>query len=203
VARHDRPVATVNSTSTAPESRSPLELRIAELEAAVTRQADDWEPDGSEDVPVVDWSSAAPAEGFVFASRGIADRKPADVLDLGKVGVRIDPVPAEAHATVEDAPFRRARAGVAMEEDDPLGSGDGLADDLDRSDAGEFAGTMDGDLTSVMDETGVIDEEALRNLVIEIVRQELQGTLGERITRNVRKLVRREIYRVLASQEFE
>jgi len=35
------------------------------------------------------------------------------------------------------------------------------------------------------------------------VRSELQGALGERITRNVRKLVRREIYRVLSSQEFE
>ena len=40
-------------------------------------------------------------------------------------------------------------------------------------------------------------------MVTEIVRSELQGALGERITRNVRKLVRREIYRVLSSQEFE
>jgi hypothetical protein len=40
-------------------------------------------------------------------------------------------------------------------------------------------------------------------MVTDIVRQELQGALGERITRNVRKLVRREIYRVLNSQEFE
>ena len=47
------------------------------------------------------------------------------------------------------------------------------------------------------------DEEALRDLVTEIVRQELQGGLGERITRNVRKLVRREIHRALASQELE
>ncbi len=53
------------------------------------------------------------------------------------------------------------------------------------------------------DEESVIDEEALRDMVSDIVRQELQGALGERITRNVRKLVRREINRVLASQEFE
>lgn len=44
----------------------------------------------------------------------------------------------------------------------------------------------------------VLDEEALRALVGEIVRQELQGKLGERITRNVRKLVRREISRTLS-----
>jgi len=46
-----------------------------------------------------------------------------------------------------------------------------------------------------------LDEESLRELVSDIVREELQGALGERITRNVRKLVRREIQRALASQE--
>lgn len=45
-----------------------------------------------------------------------------------------------------------------------------------------------------------LDEDALRDLVADIVRQELQGALGERITRNVRKLVRREIHRALDSQ---
>ena len=52
-------------------------------------------------------------------------------------------------------------------------------------------------------EEQLIDEEALRDLVAEIVRSELQGELGERITRNVRKLVRREIHRALAAQELE
>ncbi len=47
----------------------------------------------------------------------------------------------------------------------------------------------------------VLDEESLREMVSGIVRQELQGTLGERITRNVRKLVRREIYRALESRD--
>lgn len=49
----------------------------------------------------------------------------------------------------------------------------------------------------------VLDEEALRDLVSDIVREELQGALGERITRNVRKLVRREIHRALAAQDLE
>ncbi|MGI3163224.1 hypothetical protein [Pseudooceanicola sp. 200-1SW] len=47
-----------------------------------------------------------------------------------------------------------------------------------------------------------VDEEVLRELVSEILRQELQGALGERITRNVRKLVRREIQRALQSQDY-
>ncbi|MEM8655444.1 MAG: hypothetical protein AAGF36_11930 [Pseudomonadota bacterium] len=52
-------------------------------------------------------------------------------------------------------------------------------------------------------EDDLLDEEALRDLVSAIVREELQGALGERITRNVRKLVRREIHRALAAQDLE
>lgn len=46
-----------------------------------------------------------------------------------------------------------------------------------------------------------VDEEALRGIVNEMVRLELQGDLGDRITRNVRKLVRREIHHALASKD--
>ncbi|MCB1367021.1 MAG: hypothetical protein KDK00_04585 [Rhodobacteraceae bacterium] len=53
------------------------------------------------------------------------------------------------------------------------------------------------------DEDPFLDEETLRDMVSEMVRQELQGELGDRITRNVRKLVRREIQRALATREFE
>ncbi|MFW2543820.1 hypothetical protein ACN2XU_14340 [Primorskyibacter sp. 2E107] len=53
------------------------------------------------------------------------------------------------------------------------------------------------------DTPATIDEATLRLMVSEIVRQELQGALGERITRNVRKLVRREIHRAILSQEFD
>ncbi len=56
-------------------------------------------------------------------------------------------------------------------------------------------------LSEAMDETAEIDEAMLREMVADIVRQELQGALGERITRNVRKLVRREIHRALAAHD--
>ncbi|MEM8729492.1 MAG: hypothetical protein AAGF79_06190, partial [Pseudomonadota bacterium] len=52
-------------------------------------------------------------------------------------------------------------------------------------------------------EETILDEATLRELVTDMVREELQGALGERITRNVRKLVRREIHRALAAQELE
>ena len=46
-----------------------------------------------------------------------------------------------------------------------------------------------------------IDEDVLRPIVAQLIREELQGELGERITRNVRKLVRREIKRALAARD--
>ncbi|MEO1639320.1 MAG: hypothetical protein AAFU41_08755 [Pseudomonadota bacterium] len=45
-----------------------------------------------------------------------------------------------------------------------------------------------------------LDEDALRGMISEIVHDELAGALGERITRNVRKLVRKEINRALTSR---
>lgn len=47
-------------------------------------------------------------------------------------------------------------------------------------------------------ERAMPDETALRRIVADVIHQELNGALGERITRNLRKLVRREIARVLA-----
>jgi hypothetical protein len=42
-----------------------------------------------------------------------------------------------------------------------------------------------------------LDEQALRQLINAIVREELQGELGDRIGRNLRKLIRREITQIL------
>jgi hypothetical protein len=46
----------------------------------------------------------------------------------------------------------------------------------------------------------ILDEEALRGIVNAIVREELQGELGDRISRNLRRLIRREIGQVLEEQ---
>ena len=50
---------------------------------------------------------------------------------------------------------------------------------------------------------GQSDTESLRETILGIVRSELQGELGDRVTRNVRKLVHREIKRALTSRNFE
>ncbi|SDY93699.1 hypothetical protein SAMN05444340_1374 [Citreimonas salinaria] len=52
-------------------------------------------------------------------------------------------------------------------------------------------------------ESLALDEDALRRLVAEVVRAELQGALGDRITQSVRKLVRREIHRALLGRDFD
>lgn len=49
----------------------------------------------------------------------------------------------------------------------------------------------------------LLDENELIQMVRRVIREELQDVLGERITRNVRKLVRAEINRVLTSQTLE
>ncbi len=44
------------------------------------------------------------------------------------------------------------------------------------------------------------DEGALRGVIAEVLRDELRGALGERMTRNIRKLVRAEVARALAER---
>ncbi|MGB7268259.1 MAG: hypothetical protein WBC90_01920, partial [Albidovulum sp.] len=71
-------------------------------------------------------------------------------------------------------------------------------------DAGDSAGhdPADGEGTDLFDPLSAtdIDLEALRDVVAEVIREELRGTLGERITRNLRLLVRREIARALEAE---
>ncbi|MBM2576740.1 hypothetical protein JQC91_10535 [Jannaschia sp. Os4] len=47
------------------------------------------------------------------------------------------------------------------------------------------------------------EDDALRDLIADVVREELAGPLGERITRNVRKMVRRELRQMMSGEEFE
>lgn len=97
--------------------------------------------------------------------------------------------------------------------ENPAMAWEDATDDADPEEAADAApdATLFGGQTQRADTSAemlnadedILDEDALRDLVSDIVRQELQGALGERITRNVRKLVRREIHRALAAQELE
>ena len=104
-------------------------------------------------------------------------------------------------------------------EPEAAGDGDYAGTEVDALDWSQSNDTSDGatepgpaediiDVQAIASEAieeevaeAVLDEDMLRDLVGEIVRQELQGPLGERITRNVRKLVLREINRALSSRQ--
>lgn len=49
----------------------------------------------------------------------------------------------------------------------------------------------------------VLDEAALQQIMRQLIREELKGVLGERITQSVRKLVRAEINRALAAHALD
>ena len=61
-----------------------------------------------------------------------------------------------------------------------------IPDDLDETLAAYIAGGSR------------LEQEEIRQMVVEVVRQDLQGELGKHITRSIRKLVRKEISRAMS-----
>ena len=101
-----------------------------------------------------------------------------------------------------EAPAVETPEVAATDNADPAQSAEEAAEPEPVVTAAATAEAEDAPVDLAADET-VLDEDSLRELVADIVRQELQGALGERITRNVRKLVRREIHRALTAQNLE
>ena len=175
--------ASVAPAPVAPEADSgseSLENRIAELEAAIGDDPQEWEPDGSEDEP------EAPQTVVFEHAAWSAQEERAEGED----------------AEVEEALVEEAEV---VEMSPPVDA------EPEAVDAASEGGTPFGAQEAAQDqalfeqgfEEAVIDEEVLREMVQRLVREELQGTVGERITRNVRRLVRREIQRALTLREFE
>lgn len=169
----DAPDDTSDASAEATD-RSELVATIAELEAAVSKDAHDFEPDGSETTgQTIAWPGAI--------ARQFADADEAETVD-GPAEDVSDPAPAAAIPEAS-VPFTHRETTTDAQD--------------------EFDDDLDEDLDGLMAQGTTLDEDALRELVSQVVREELSGPLGERITRNVRKLVRREIYRILSSQEFD
>lgn len=112
-----------------------------------------------------------------------------------------DPV-AEA---ADPAPVDEAPLDAWSAPDDVLG-----VDPFDQDQEPEAASDdqdLNGMATELLDADGtpiaVLDEAALQDIVRQMIREELQGVLGERITRNVRKLVRAEINRALVARDLD
>lgn len=78
---------------------------------------------------------------------------------------------------------------MRVDDEDEMRSGEILTHGLNQHKTGERLGVAP-----------ILDEEAIRSVVNRIVREELQGELGDRISRNLRKLIRREITQVAAER---
>lgn len=153
-----------------------IEDKIAELETLISRTDEDFEPDGIAQTP----DEAALASTLPWRDSD-EPRRAAVQSDVPDPDAATD----EAQFTKDTIAFQQAHreATEAVE--------------------AEMQSSVAETLLETADQGAVLDEEALRDMVADIVRQELQGPLGERITRNVRKLVRREIYRALAANELD
>ena len=182
--------------------RSNLGARVAEFEEFVAARDDQWEPDGVSDDAYAG-GSVAPLPWNVQVS---------DDEDEMSDNVKSDGQDAKADAednTEESVDANQDLAGETFETKNPKLVFEHLeTDEAESSEAIQATNDVDdednlSEEPNLVADDALLDEDALRDMVSEIVRQELQGSLGERITRNVRKLVRREIHRALASQELD
>jgi hypothetical protein len=195
--------AVADAIAQAAEDRS-LELRIAELEAAVDDTADEWEPDGSEvqDIP----------DEVIFHHHAAArTARTPDPDPLTRPTQAPDPTDAPVEAATgmpEPDDDQTAAAPDPEPASDPDVDLTADASDwedvmISRPDDAHAFGGDDVDDAEVLEEESVIDEAILREYVAQLVREELQGPIGERITHNVRRMVRREIARALALRDMD
>ncbi len=221
----ESPVAEVEADAEAeevepsPSDRADLEATIAELEAAVTAQPDEWEPDGSEVEYKPNWDRTL----FQAVEEAVADATTQEVgttlsAAMGRpshdpdrdawASKRVkEPKPdveqaeAEVVQDLAEQPMPQEASEVAT----PTSADDASVAfrHLNREVVDPHNDLVGGAAPSDNEQTVTIEDDALRQMVLDIVRQELNGKLGERITRNVRKLVRREIMRVLNAQDLD
>lgn len=98
------------------------------------------------------------------------------------------PAPAPAAPPATDGEDLRARVQRAMTPSE--------APDADAASPTPDAATA----TASESADPALDDAALRGVIAEVLRDELRGALGERMTRNIRKLVRAEVARALAER---
>lgn len=167
-------------------SAQELTDKIAALEKVIARTPDQWEPDGTgED----DYSGTA-----------VETLRWEDNVDLDGSGNPIPDDQSEAGDAPIDVEVKDVETGNG---DEDMTQADPVPFEHEASAESQAYEAEDNSVDVLAADEAVLDEEALRELVGDIVRQELQGGLGERITRNVRKLVRREIQRALTEQNLD
>ena len=201
----------------APEDEADADFAAldAQEEPVALREdaAGDVEGLADEDEDTRDARGEAVAEEDGIAE-GVLDAAPDDAEDLELAEVEADE-PATARAADEDDRGEdAAEAMTGIVEDDDAEDAD-LAEAVDMDEAETVYDFADAEpveddergfspgfaqRVSVM-EPGEVDNDLLRTMVASLVREELQGALGERLTDRLRKLVRREVQIAIGQRE--
>ena len=178
--------------SASEHSQVSLEERIAELEAAVGQAEDEWEPDGSEP------DAQRPVRHRLFEvienpqppqpEKQEAPETPA-VPPTSVPEPAATPEPVFSHS---DAPFILSKS-LQTSPEKKAPEEKNQAQLTNKSTKAEL----------VDDDDVYLDLDALRDMITEVVREELRGRLGETITRNVRRMVRSEIDRAISKYDPE
>lgn len=172
--------------------RASLEATIAELEAAVRGKPDEeWEPDGSETT-----LTSGLAEAFATLEDEIEDAEEVVAAPKPEAERVVTLRPEKIEPTFKHAPVR---------DETPDSEDTDYGDDLraGEEDGMPIPDDLDETLAAYIASGTAMDRTEIRQLVVEVVRQELQGELGERISRNIRKLVRREIQRATTANIYD
>ncbi|MFT5870756.1 MAG: hypothetical protein ACI8TF_002884 [Paracoccaceae bacterium] len=223
----DEPSSIVTETAPreageAPVSAEPAQAPLIQADADLNGYTEDQDFDPL--IEMSEWTDEKLPVPTLEIAAARAEAETAPILnneddrddDGDSVGVAPEELPetkAEApgadiqdHEAIND-PTEVKEADVLQAEQQPI-SDEAIADTkrsygaYDERDIEDLGDSADG-FTFPDIEDGIIDEEVLRDLISEVVRQELQGALGQRITRNVRKLVRREIRLALAAEDLD
>ncbi len=167
----------------------------------------EWSEEGWVLAPDAGETDAIQAESPA-AAMPAAEVLPPDALLPDTPPVRAEASPRPQAFPEESAPFAHVEDDWADQaEAEVMAVLDGAAEfrpDAAFQTAPPPAEAMADDLAARDEVNEVIfDEQVLRDLVRDILREELRGALGERITRNVRKLVHAEIARMIAAQDLD
>ncbi|WP_417259342.1 hypothetical protein [Celeribacter sp.] len=197
-----------------------LEQRIAELEAAIGSVEEEWEPDGSESLEgetpqglprgFADIVLSMRAKTEQTSDPDEATDAEMDALDVAEPSEAASDVvePAPSDAIEETAEVVEASVDVLEDTLDAETLAD-LTDDLyvfdgdDAEDVSFDEPQNDEEQAHFSDDEEVLDEHMLRALVADVLNEELRGQLGERMTRNIRRLVRREVQRALSVRDLQ
>ena len=179
--------------------RSGLGDVVASVSAAVDAAPDDWEAEIGDSAPQPDATLANPwsLDEALAADEAVAERS-ADAAPAD---------PFEDHAPEAAMP---AQTPAWAQEDDLIQDGEAEPATAPLHGTVEpdavWADAAEASVLAALAEPDVAEPDAFElgmRFDEDVLREELAGKMGERITRNIRKLVRAEIARALAAQEFE